>query len=160
MVPLSWFMKKNWNLNLGKKSSFCIENGTFCLKLSVIKLKSSIFSTKWTFFPQIQISIFLHKSTQWDHRRLLHKFQEETFFFTCVWICLYMPTTVKNSFFPDFDNTIPVPLLFDVHWYAGSAPKQVNYSPWREVALRENLVIVWPNGMNDTSSGSGYVIVF
>ena len=67
MVPLSWFIKKNENLNLGKKSSFCIENGTFYLKLSVIKLKSSIFSTKWTFFPQIQISIFLHKSTQWDH---------------------------------------------------------------------------------------------
>ena len=90
MVPLSWFMKKNWNLNLGKKSSFCIENGTFCLKLSVIKLKSSIFSTKWTFFPQIQISIFLHKSTQWDHRRLLHKFQEETFFLLVsgfVYIC-------------------------------------------------------------------------
>ena len=80
MVPLSWLMKKNWNLNLGKKSSFCIENGTFYLKLSVIKLKSSIFSTKWTFFPQVQIFIFLHKSTQWDHRRLLHKFQEVLFF--------------------------------------------------------------------------------
>ena len=39
--------------------------------------------------------------------------------------------------------------------YAGSAPKQVNYSPWTEVALRENLIIVWPNGMNDTKSGSG-----
>ena len=24
----------------------------------------------------------------------------------------------------DFDNTSPIPLLFDVHWYAGSAPKQ------------------------------------
>ena len=118
MVPLSWFMKKNENLNLGKKSSFCtrnggfelnrlertyrdniypmknrnlnlakkssfcIENGTFYLKLSVIKLKSSIFSTKWTFFRQVQISIFLHKSTQWDHRRLLHKFQKGIFFFT------------------------------------------------------------------------------
>jgi len=55
----------------------------------------------------------------------------------------------------DFDNTSPIPLLFDVHWYAGSAPKQVNYSPWTEVALRENLIIVWPNGMNDTKSGSG-----
>ena len=80
MVPLSWSMKKNKNLNLGKKSSFCIENGTFYLKLSVIKLKSSIFSTKWTFFPQVQIFIFLHKSTQWDHKRLLHKFQEAIFF--------------------------------------------------------------------------------
>ena len=80
MVPLSWFMKKNWNLNLAKKSSFCIENGTFYLKLSVIKLKSSILSTKWTFFRQVQISIFLHKSTQWDHRRLLHKFQKGIFF--------------------------------------------------------------------------------
>ena len=42
-----------------------------------------------------------------------------------------------------------------LHRYAGSAPKQVNYSPWTEVALRENLIIVWPNGMNDTKSGSG-----
>ena len=32
------------------------------------------------FFRQDQISIFLHKSTQWDHRRLLHKFQKGIFF--------------------------------------------------------------------------------
>ena len=35
MVSLSWFIKKNEKLNLGKKSSFCIEKGTFYLKLNV-----------------------------------------------------------------------------------------------------------------------------
>ena len=115
MVPLSWFMKKNWNLNLGKKSSFCIENGTFYLKLSVIKLKSSIFSTKWTFFRQVQISIFLHKSTQWDHRRLLHKFQKGIFFFTCVWICAYVPISVKSQVFSNSDS----------HHFPNSHPKKL-----------------------------------
>lgn len=54
-----------------------------------------------------------------------------------------------------FDNGQAVPLVFDIHWYAGSAASQVHYSPWTSVALRENFIIVWPDGMNDSPSGSG-----
>ena len=89
MVPLSWFMKKNWNLNLAKKSSFCIENGTFYLKLSVIKLKSSIFSTKWTFFPKFKFSFFFINQLSGTIEDSCISFRRFYFFYLCLDLCLW-----------------------------------------------------------------------
>ena len=37
--------------------------------------KTSLFSNKLIFFPQVQILIFLHEATQNDHIRLLYRFE-------------------------------------------------------------------------------------
>ena len=55
----------------------------------------------------------------------------------------------------DYDNTEALPAIFDVHWYAGSAASQVQYSPFAKVALREKALIIWPDGMSDSPGRSG-----
>ena len=49
----------------------------------------------WTFFPRIQILIFLCETTQNDHNRLLYKFENDQKIFGCVGSCGYVPASVK-----------------------------------------------------------------
>ena len=77
MVILSCLAKKNRNLNLRKKSSVYYWKGRF-VGVSALKMQLSVIN--WTFFPQIQILIFLREATQNDHIRLLYKFEYEHFF--------------------------------------------------------------------------------
>ena len=48
-----------------------------------------------TFFPWVQILIFLHKATQGDHIRLLCQFEKCTKNFGRVESCGYMPPSFK-----------------------------------------------------------------
>ena len=72
MVILSCLAKKNQNLNVRKKSSVYYWKGRF-VGVSALKMQLSVIN--WTFFPQIQILIFLCEATQNDHIRLLYKFE-------------------------------------------------------------------------------------
>ena len=92
MVILSWLVKRNQNLNSRKKK--------FSLLLKVASQARNVhkppFSViNWTFFPQIQILIFLRESTQNDHIRLLYKFENDQKNFGCVGSCRYVPASVK-----------------------------------------------------------------
>ena len=49
----------------------------------------------WTFFPRIQILIFLCEITQNDHKRLLYKFENDQKIFGCFGSCGYAPASVK-----------------------------------------------------------------
>ena len=64
MVILSCFAKKNQNLNARKKVQFIPEKG-------------GSWAINWTFFPCIQILIFLCEANQNDHIRLLYKFERD-----------------------------------------------------------------------------------
>ena len=77
MVILSCLAKKNQNLNLRKKSSVYYWKLHFQGR-NAHKPPFSVIN--WTFFPQIQILIFLREATQNDHIRLLYKFETEHFF--------------------------------------------------------------------------------
>ena len=99
MVILSCLAKKNRNLNLRKKSSVYYWKGRF-VGVSALKMQLSVIN--WTFFPQIQILIFLREATQNDHIRLLYKFETEHFFFGCVGSCGYAPASVKTLIFAHF----------------------------------------------------------
>ena len=72
MVILSCLAKKNWNLNSRKKSSLYYWKGRF---VGISGWKTQLSVINWTFFPGIQILIFLRKTTQNDHNRLLYKFE-------------------------------------------------------------------------------------
>ena len=74
MVILSCLAKKNQNLNLRKKSSVYYWKGRF---VGVSGLKTQLSVINWTFFPRIQILIFLREATQNDHIRLLYKFEKD-----------------------------------------------------------------------------------
>ena len=93
MVILSCLAKKNQNLNLRKKSSVYYWKLHFQGR-NAHKPPFSVIN--WTFFPQIQISIFLREATQNDHIRLLYKFETEHFFFGCVGSCGYAAASVKK----------------------------------------------------------------
>ena len=69
MVSLSCLI---WNLNLRKKSSLYYWKGRF---VGISGWKTQLSVINWTFFPQVQILIFLRKATQNDHIRLLYKFE-------------------------------------------------------------------------------------
>ena len=77
------FEEKKFSLLLKREvcRHFCLENATF--------------SNKLNFFPQIQILIFLHETTQSDHIRLLYKFENGQKKFGCVGSCGYEPASVK-----------------------------------------------------------------
>ena len=92
MVILSCLTKKNWNLNLRKKSSVYYQKGKFA---GISALKTQLSVIYWTFFPQIQILIFLSETTQNDHNGLLHKFENDQKNFGCVGSCGYVPASVK-----------------------------------------------------------------
>ena len=92
MVILCWLAKKNQNLNLRKKSSVYY----WKLRFPARNTHKPPFSViKWTFFPRVQISIFLREATQNDHIRLLYKFENDQKKFGCVGSCGYAPASVK-----------------------------------------------------------------
>ena len=74
MVILSCLAKKNQNLNLRKKSSVYYWKLRFQGR-NACKLPFLVIN--WTFFPRIQILIFLCETTQNDHNRLLYKFEND-----------------------------------------------------------------------------------
>ena len=71
MVILSCLAKKNQNLNSRKKSSVYYWKLRFQGR-NACKLPFLVIN--WTFFPRIQILIFLPEATQNNHIRLLSKF--------------------------------------------------------------------------------------
>ena len=93
MVILSCLAKKNQNLNLRKKSSVYYWKLHFQGR-NAHKPPFSVIN--WTFFPQIQISIFLREATQNDHIRLLYKFETKHFFLDCVGSCGYAAASVNQ----------------------------------------------------------------
>ena len=92
MVILSCPVNKNKNFNLRKKSLVYYWKGGF---VDVSGLKTQLSVINWTFFPRIQILIFLRETTQNDHTILLYKFETEQIFFGCVGSCGYAPASVK-----------------------------------------------------------------
>ena len=72
MVILSCLTKKNQNLNSWKKSSVYYWKLRFQGR-NACKLPFLVIN--WTFFPRIQILIFLCQTTQNDHNRLLYKLE-------------------------------------------------------------------------------------
>ena len=83
-----------------EKSKFEFEEKKFSLLLKVVfqgrnACKPPFSVINWTFFPRIQILIFLRETTQNDHTILLYKFETEQIFFGCVGSCGYAPTSVK-----------------------------------------------------------------
>ena len=92
MVILSCLAKKNQNLNARKKSSVYY----WKLHFQGRNAHKPPFSViKWTFFPRSQILIFLPKSIQNNHIRLLYKFENDQTNFGCVGSCGYAPASVK-----------------------------------------------------------------
>ena len=81
------FEEKKFNLLLSNKGS---------LRPGVSALKTQLSVIRWTFFPQIQILIFLCQTTQNDHNRLLYKFENDQKKFGCVGSCGYAPASVKT----------------------------------------------------------------
>ena len=77
-----------------EKLKFEFEKIKFSLLLKVAfsrqkSLQTSLFSNKLSFFPQIQILIFLRQTTRNDHNRLLYKFENDQK------NCGYMPASVN-----------------------------------------------------------------
>ena len=56
---------------------------------------------------------------------------------------------------PGYDGNTPLHMLFDIHWYGGSASNHFDMSPFTQMALDKNFISVLPNSMHDTASGSG-----
>ena len=88
MVILSCLAKKNQNLNARKKSSVYSWKGRF---MGVSALKTQLSVINWTFFPRIQILIFLRETSHNDNKRLLYKFKNGQTFSGCVGSCGYAP---------------------------------------------------------------------
>ena len=91
----------------------------------VCALKTQLSVINWTFFPRIQILIFLREATQNDHIRLLYKFENDQKNFGCVGSCGYAPASVKYNLchlwfscqyplinYPDSKGKLPTFLLW------------------------------------------------
>ena len=50
------------------------------------------------------------------------------------------------------NNNIPAPLILDFHYQYGSAHIQMG-PPWKEFALRNDIMMLWPDGLNDAPKG-------
>ena len=57
------------------------------------------------------------------------------------------------QFPPYYDNEQPLPLVFDVHGYQGSASGQQTSTGWSLLAEQQDFLVVWPNGMGDDPNG-------
>ena len=55
----------------------------------------------------------------------------------------------------DFHNKHAKALVFDLHGWTGSSHNQIHESPWKNVALNHDFILVWPNGMDDSPSKMG-----
>ena len=53
-----------------------------------------------------------------------------------------------------YDNTEPLPLIFNLHGWTETANGHIHYSPWAKLIKEENFVLVLPQGMDDDPSGS------
>ena len=93
MVILSSLAKKNQNLIARKKSSVYYQKGKFA-GISALKTQLSVINL--TFFPRIQILIFLCETTQNDHNRLLYKFENDQKNVGCVGSCRYALASLKS----------------------------------------------------------------
>ena len=60
----------------------------------------------------------------------------------------------KHYYCKGYSNTneYPTPLIMDVHGYTGSAAGQVGL-PWKDFALNNNIIMLWPDGYNDKPHG-------
>eukprot|EP00729_Bicosta_minor_P028036 gene28036-18830_t len=54
----------------------------------------------------------------------------------------------------DGGRVIPGPLVLDIHGYTSYAEKQYRNSGFSEIADRHGFVGIWPNGSDDTASGT------
>ena len=81
------------------KSKFEPEEKKFSLVLKV-EFSGGLRLENLTFFPQVQILIFLLEATQGDHIRLLYEFEMCTKNFGCVGSCGYMPPSVNYTGLP------------------------------------------------------------
>ena len=63
--------------------------------MQVCGLKTQLSVLNGTFFPQVQILIFLHQATQGDHIEPLYQFEQCTKFFGLVESCGYVPPLKK-----------------------------------------------------------------
>ena len=84
--------------NMVTLSSLAKKISVYYWKLSfhATNFRNSPFSViNWTFFPRIQIFIFIRESTQNDHIRLLYKFENDQKNFGCVGSCWYAPASVN-----------------------------------------------------------------
>ena len=59
--------------------------------------ENATFRNKLNFFPQIQILIFLRRTIQNDHNRLLYKFENDQKKIGCVGSCGYAPASVNKQ---------------------------------------------------------------
>ena len=88
MVTLSCLAKKNQNLNPRKKSSVYYWKWRFP---KVCGMKTQLSLMNWTFFPRVQILIFLRRATQGNHIRMMTVlvWTVYKFFWLCweLWIC-------------------------------------------------------------------------
>ena len=50
------------------------------------------------------------------------------------------------------NNNIPAALILDFHYQYGSAHIQMG-PPWKEFALRNDILMLWPDGLNDAPKG-------
>ena len=57
------------------------------------------------------------------------------------------------QFPPGYDNTVPLPLVLDVHGWKWSAYLQRYDTAWGKLGEEENFLVVWPNGMGDGPNG-------
>ena len=60
-----------------------------------------------------------------------------------------------NNITLGFNNQEPTPLVLDLHGYYDSASNQINYSPWKNVGLKNNFILVWPDGPGDSPNAYG-----
>ena len=51
-------------------------------------------------------------------------------------------------------NKQPTPLVLDLHGWTGSALSQMG-PPWQNVALNNNFIMLWPDGMGDSPDKDG-----
>ena len=53
----------------------------------------------------------------------------------------------------------PYPLILDLHGWTESAESQQHRTGWGQLGLDENVIIVWPDGMNDSPNSMGNYVI-
>ena len=52
-----------------------------------------------------------------------------------------------------FENNQPTPMIVDFHYYVGSAHNQMVENNWKNFALNNSILMLWPDGYNDAPHG-------